>query len=521
MDIQKHFELLLDKYNLKGLYYKFIFTSILASIIKESFYLFLLYSSSIVKDSPEYMKRYSIILIGLLFINIPMEKIHNDSKIELMKEIKLANSKYFNDRITKLSKDKLLNFDLVEYYNILETFNENIELYIMNIKNMYNIPIRGITLIAIAINMKFNLLIILFIILYFIIKILNDNKLLKEIDITKKYFVYKNMIRNYFINSKHTLINNDFNDEYITNKINNVETITQKISDLTNVLDMKINVIMFIFIIIVILCRIDKLNKYDFFYYFLVVYDIEHIADKYTEYYKNKVIYTKMQERLNYLNSFIPEYKNFKNKRNIENIIIKNIKNEKPKLICNNELIINKNDHILINGESGSGKTTLLYILKGIIKCDNLNITPNIELINSQTFITLPNHKNLFNGKLYNIITNYSSNPNIELIEYCLKEAKIYHKLNKNIFINIEKLSSGERVRLLIARIIYTVKNKNYNILLFDEIDDNLNDELVLEIYNNLKNVFHDKIVFYVTHNENLKKLFNKIIYVKNGEISI
>ena len=103
-----------------------------------------------------------------------------------------------------------------------------------------------------------------------------------------------------------------------------------------------------------------------------------------------------------------------------------------------------------------------------------------------------------------------------------MKISKINNKLNNNEYINIEQLSSGERIRLLIARIIYTVKNSNkYSILLFDEIDENLNDNLAIDIYKNINEIFNDKIILYITHNENVKKLFNKIITLNDGYISM
>jgi ABC-type transport system involved in cytochrome bd biosynthesis fused ATPase/permease subunit len=243
------------------------------------------------------------------------------------------------------------------------------------------------------------------------------------------------------------------------------------------------------------------------------------IGDIIMEYYKTKVTYTKMQERLTYLNSFIPEIKNIEESSKVTKIKIKKIINLKPKLEVSKPIIIEKNDHILLSGESGSGKTTLLYLLKGIVKPNKLEITPAIEIINSQTYITLPNHKSLYSGNLYDIITNYDKNINEELIEYSLLASKIAHRLNKNIFVDVETLSGGERIRLLIARIIYTVKTKNYNILLFDEIDENLNDKLAIEICNNLKEIFRDKIILYITHNEKVKLLFEKKIFVKNGLI--
>ena len=148
-----------------------------------------------------------------------------------------------------------------------------------------------------------------------------------------------------------------------------------------------------------------------------------------------------------------------------------------------------------------------------------LEIEPSIELINSNTYLTLPNHKSLFNGKLYDIITNYSKTPDIKLINYAIFAAKISNRLNENDFVNIETLSGGEKIRLLIARIIYTIKTRNYNILLFDEIDENLNDELAVEICNNLRTTFNDKIILYITHNEKVKELFNKKIIVEKGII--
>ena len=68
---------------------------------------------------------------------------------------------------------------------------------------------------------------------------------------------------------------------------------------------MNVNLLMFALIIIVIRLKITELNHLDFFYYFLIVYDVEFIGDMINEYYKTQVGYIKMNDRLNYLNSFI------------------------------------------------------------------------------------------------------------------------------------------------------------------------------------------------------------------------
>jgi ABC-type lipoprotein export system ATPase subunit len=519
MNIEEHFDLLLDKYDLRRQHIKYIALSMLTTTLKESFYWLLIYFTEKVKNEPEMISKYAILLLGTFGLNIPVERQFNYAKTELMKEVKLANNKYFNDRIINMSKKELLNFDLVEYFNILDHFNENLEQYITNLKNKLDIPIRCITLVIVALNKKFSILIGLFAVFYAIVKSLNEHKLVEENKLSKDYFKYEGIIRNYLTNGKNFLINDEFNKEYLSKNFGEFERVNKDILTLNHNLDMKVNLLMFGLIITVIWLKVHELNQYDFFYYFLIVYDVEFIGDIVNEYYKSKVTYAKMQERLTYLNSFIPEFKDISEKTKVKNIKINKVVNKKPKLQSTKPLEFEENDHILLNGESGSGKTTLLYLLKGIVKPSELDISPAIELINSQTYLTLPNHKSLFSGNLHDIITNYDKTVDTELIEYSLQASKISHRLNKNEFVDIETLSGGERIRLLIARIIYAVKTKNYNILLFDEIDENLNDKLAEEVCKNLREIFKDKIILYVTHNEKVKNLFEKKIFVKKGII--
>ena len=525
MNIKKNINLLIKKYNLQSLYNKYILVSILYTIIKESFHWFLLYFSIIVKKYTNLIYQFVSILIFLLILNIPMEKYFNSTKNILIKEIKIANYKFFTDRLTKIDKNELLNFNLVEFYNIIEHFNENLEQYISNLKIKYDIPLRFISLLIFSINNNFIILIILFIVFYIIVKLLNEKKLLDEQILTHQYFTYDNIIRNYIVNSKNYLINNEINSEYLLNNIFKFEETYNNIEELNNKLDFKVNIWMFIYILIIMKIKLSTLNELDFYLYFITVYDIEHIADKIILYYKNKYIISKMQKRLDYLYQFIPSNTSSiynLNDYKIHKIIINEFYNNNPKLINSNKIIINENDHILVSGKSGSGKTSLLYLLKGVIKINDLNIHPNINIINNQSYLTLSNHKSIYSGKLYDIITNYNSDPNISLINYSLENAKIDRKLNNNEFINIEKLSSGERIRVLVARLIYIIKNANkYNILLFDEIDENLNDDLAIEIYKSIDRVFNDKIILYITHNEKVKQLFNKQIIIENGNILI
>jgi ABC-type lipoprotein export system ATPase subunit len=524
MNIKTHFDLLIDTYNLHHLYKKYIFISILFTVVRESFQWCLLGFSLIVKKHSHLIYKFIYILLFIYLLLIPLEKYFNNIKFSLIKELKIANYKYFKDKLFTLDKDKLLILDLVEFFNTIEHFNECIEFYILNIKIKYDIPFRFISLIIIAINKKIDLLIILFIIFIIIVNYLNNEKIIKEKILMNDYFEYDTIIRKYLINSKHFLINNDFNNEYLLNNINKFVNINNDIEEVNNKLDFNINIWMFIYIIIIIKSKLNMINEYDFYFYFIIIFDIEYISDKFLLYYKNKYIMNKMEKRLLYLYNIISNNNNIEKDISIidiDKIIINKFNNCEPKLINNNKIIINKNDHILVTGKSGSGKTSLLYLLKGILKIPELNIEPNIDYINNQSYLTLSNNKSIYSGLLYDIISNYSLTFDIDLINYALKFSKLNNKLNENIYIDIDKLSSGERIRLLIARIIYTVKyNNKYSILLFDEIDENLNDDLAIEIYKSIHNIFNDKIILYITHNEKVKKLFNKIILVNNGNIS-
>ena len=408
MNIDKHINLLLNKYNLTDLYNKFINSCIILLLFKESFNWLLLYFKDLVENTPKLINTFIIILISILIIIIPLEKKFNDYRIELIKEIKIANIKFFTDRLTKLDKNILLNFNLVKFYNIIEHFNDNLEQYFNNIKIKYELPFKFITIIFIAINKNFNLLIGLFAIYYSLVKVLNENKMLDEIELTKEYFKYDNIIRNYIINSKNLLINNELNNNYLINNIYNLENVNKNILKLNNKLDFKINILLVFYIIFILVYKIKSITTFDFYYYFTLIYDIEYFSDKIIEFHKNKNIINKMQKRLDYLYSYKfnnDNNSNVNNNNQINQIIINEFKNENPKLINEKKLIINKGDHILLEGKSGSGKTSLLYLLKGIIKI-NLDIFPDINTINNNSYLTLSNNKSLYSGNLYDIITN-------------------------------------------------------------------------------------------------------------------
>jgi ABC-type lipoprotein export system ATPase subunit len=498
--VEEIYNLLLIKYELKGLYNKFIFSLILSTTIKESFYWLLILFSKKVKINPELINRYATIIIMNIGLYVPINRYFTYTKARFIEEMRLASSKHFNEKLLLLSKKDTLEIDLIDYNNILDNFNDNLESYIVNLKNRYDIPVKIITILVIAISFK--PIIVLFIVFTYIVNKLNKTKTNKEQDKIKNALFYDAKIRNFTVNGKNNILNDNFNDKYLLENNQLYEKTNRDILELNNNLELKVNTVICLFILLIIWMRSKDLNQYDFLYYFFIIYDIEFTAGVINDYYKIKINYTKMQHRLNYLNKYQPKETEKGNKINIDKIIITKMFNTKPKLDLSNIVI---NNHILINGKSGSGKTSLLYTLKGIVTCDELIIEPNIKDINANTFLTLAT-KNLPNGSIYDIISNFTKNPDINLIKFCLEQAKL--NIDNNYV--VDNLSAGEKLRLYIASIIYEIKTRDYKILLFDEIDQNLNDELAYDICKNLKTIFSDKIILYITHNEKVKSLFNK-----------
>ena len=518
MEIHEHFDMLLHKYDLIPVYRRFMISSLATIFIREGFFWSLLYLCDAVKVNKEWMKPITIILLSLLGLHTPIERFYTNSKAELIKQISIANDKFFTEKIINIDKTKALDVDLIKYLNNLTHLNENFVEYINNIKIKNDIPFRIMTLIIIAIRKDMSILIGLFSLFFMLVTILNEIKMDKEIGLTNKYFKYEDMIVKYLTNSKSLIINNEFNKDYLYSKFETFNGIAKQVMELNNNLDSTINVVLFGYILTVITSKINTIDPLDFFSYFLIIYDIEFIADKINEFYKNKVNYNKMKERLSYLYGF-KQANELKADNNFDGIEITSISNNLPKIEIKKPIVIGDTDHILVSGESGSGKTTLLYILKGLVKPDKMIIEPNINDISSKAFLTLPNHKNLFDGYSWDIITNFEKNPDIDLINQAIEKSKTSIK-KENYWIDIEKLSNGERIRLLLARIIYIAKRKDYKILLFDEIDESLNEKLAWEVCNNLMEIFNDRVIMYITHHEKVKTLFDKRLSFKKGVLT-
>ena len=150
MEIESHINFLIENYNLKNLYRKYILLTLLNSGCKETIYLLLIYFNHLLRSKPGNIKLYMSILLLLYGFNIPIASYMSRVQKQLSTELLLANNIYFNERIIKISKKELLNFDLVRFFSVLTNIQEDITNYLVTMKCKYDIPMKMVSVLILA-----------------------------------------------------------------------------------------------------------------------------------------------------------------------------------------------------------------------------------------------------------------------------------------------------------------------------------------------------------------------------------
>ena len=210
----------------------------------------------------------------------------------------------------------------------------------------------------------------------------------------------------------------------------------------------------------------------------------------------------------------------FKKTLKLEGICFKYKKNFK--LIENLDLLISKNDKVVILGESGSGKSTILDILtglvkpdKGSIKLDNIKIDKNNLKAYQKRISLITQNIFLEEGTMLKNITNTNKNSDIDFkrLKKCCEVAEIENFIKKNkekykmhITLNGTNLSGGQKQRIAIARALY----KDSDILIFDETTSEIDVQIEKKILNNLSKKEYNKTIIFVTHKVRKINFFNK-----------
>lgn len=179
-----------------------------------------------------------------------------------------------------------------------------------------------------------------------------------------------------------------------------------------------------------------------------------------------------------------------------------------------------KGDIVWVNGKSGSGKSSLLklivrfrdensiYINKTDIReydIDQLRdkieyISQNIAIVNASL------RENLFLDQKYSTEKEEKMKKDV-LLNSILKN-KTFDSI---ITANASNLSSGEKQKIALVRALY----KNTDILILDEITSGIDIETSKLIYDRIKEISRDKIIFIVSHQALDENLYNKKIEIE------
>lgn len=194
--------------------------------------------------------------------------------------------------------------------------------------------------------------------------------------------------------------------------------------------------------------------------------------------------------------------------------------------LSNVNLTIEEGKVVVILGPSGAGKSTLLNLIGGLdnptsgeILIDN----ENIEKYSDDELASYRANKVGFVFQFYNLIPTLTIHENVALVkEISTNPLSANAMLNEVGLLDHAKkfpseLSGGEQQRVSIARALA----KNPKILLCDEPTGALDSKtgvLVLKLLLKMAKEYK-KTVIIVTHNQNIAKIGDMTIKVKNGEI--
>jgi lipoprotein-releasing system ATP-binding protein len=193
---------------------------------------------------------------------------------------------------------------------------------------------------------------------------------------------------------------------------------------------------------------------------------------------------------------------------------------------------INKGEIVCIVGSSGAGKSTLLHILGTLDKADTGEITLNNQRIAALTGKKLASFRNKEIGfvfQFHHLLPEFTALENVcipgwiagrpkkEVIaraEELLRNLRLDDRMNNKP----QQLSGGEQQRVAVARSLIN----NPSIVMADEPTGNLDSTSAKELHQlfiDLRNQFNQTFLI-VTHNEQLAKLSDRIVVMRDGKIA-
>jgi lipoprotein-releasing system ATP-binding protein len=197
------------------------------------------------------------------------------------------------------------------------------------------------------------------------------------------------------------------------------------------------------------------------------------------------------------------------------------------------DIEIKKGEVASIVGPSGSGKSTLLHILGTLDQADKGSITMNDTMVNTLSDKKMAAFRNKHIGfvfQFHHLLPEFTALENVcipgwlagrkknEVREEAVKLLEMLG-LSGRLENKPNQLSGGEQQRVAVARALI---NKP-DIIFADEPTGNLDSANAKELHKlffDLRNQFNQTFLI-VTHNEELAKLSDRILYMKDGRIAL
>ncbi len=192
---------------------------------------------------------------------------------------------------------------------------------------------------------------------------------------------------------------------------------------------------------------------------------------------------------------------------------------------------IEKGEVAAIAGPSGSGKSTLLHILGTLDKSDRGEVLMNGTLINTLPAKKLAAFRNKHIGfvfQFHHLLPEFTAWENVcipgwlagrkkgevkEKAEELLKMLGLSHRMENKP----NQMSGGEQQRVAVARALIN----NPDIVMADEPTGNLDSANAKELHQlffDLRTKFNQTFLI-VTHNEELAKLSDRVLYMRDGKM--
>lgn len=181
---------------------------------------------------------------------------------------------------------------------------------------------------------------------------------------------------------------------------------------------------------------------------------------------------------------------------------------------------------VVILGPSGAGKSTLLNLLGGLDSPTGGKIVVDgrdISTLSRDELAEYRAEKVGFVFQFYNLIPTLTVHENVKLVDEIAPDALSATKMLEEVGLADHlknfpcELSGGEQQRVSIARALA----KNPKILLCDEPTGALDSETGVMVLGVLLRMAKDygKTIVIVTHNQNIAKMADVVVRVKNGRV--